>query len=173
MIRKLAKKDYIDLQKLFKQLYEIHYTNREDVFNQTHPIIESYFKEILYSKSKFCYVYEMDNQLVGAILIKKYKTENYVTLKPRTIYEIYDLVVDKAYRRQGIGTELYNFIIELAQKYKIDAIQVEVWAFNHDAIKFYESIGMNVKKFTYEHLLQPYNQTTEKLTVRTVTKTKL
>ena len=174
MIRKLKSADFSNLVKLFHQLYKIHYEAREDVFNKAQPITETYFKEILYSKYKFCYVYEENNQILGAILYKKIKSEPYVTLKARTIFEIYDIVVDKNHRKQGIGTKLYQFVLNMANAQKIDAVQVEVWAFNTEAIMFYQSIGMNVKKFTFEYLLDKnIEKSTTKQLVQTITNTKI
>lgn len=174
MIRKLKSIDFNALVALFSQLYKLHYEAREDVFNIAQPITEPYFREILHSRFKFCYVYEENGKVIGAILIKKIHTDPYVTLKTRLIYEIYDLVVDAKYRRQGIGTKLYKFILDLAHREGADAVQVEAWAFNFEAIKFYESLGMNVKKFTFEQLTDnKIRRSTSTQMVRTITTTKL
>ena len=37
MIRKLEAKDYSNLQKIFSELYQIHYKNRPDVFTKKTP----------------------------------------------------------------------------------------------------------------------------------------
>lgn len=73
--------------------------------------------------------------------------------KKRTIYFIEDIVVDKNSRRKGIGKKLYYFLKEQASKEKIDAIELNVWAFNESAIKFYESLGMSVKNMKFEQLI--------------------
>ena len=73
--------------------------------------------------------------------------------KQRTTYFIEDIVVDKNYRRKGIGKKLYYFLKEQASKENIDAIELNVWAFNESAIKFYESLGMSVKNMKLEQVL--------------------
>ncbi len=155
MIRLLEERDYIDLQNLFSQLYCPHFKNRPDSFNDAHPITKDYFEEILTSNCKHCYVYEDQEKIVGAILIKEYETDDYVTLKKRKLYEIYDIVVDREFRRKGIGKKLFEFIKNLAQKNNINSITVEVFAFNNEAIQFYQSIGMTARKVVYESILTP------------------
>ena len=154
MIRKLEAKDYSNLQKIFSELYQIHYKNRPDVFTPNHPITQEYFNEILTSNCKHCYVYEEKGNLLGAILFKEIHSENYASLNKRTYFAIYDIAVISTHRRQGIGTKLYNFVLELAKQNNVNAVQVDVWAFNIDAIKFYEKLNMKIKKYTYETILK-------------------
>ena len=172
MIRKLEFKDYEELQLIFKQLYDLHYANRPDSFNDAHPITSEYFNEILYSDCKHCYVYVLNNIIVGAILIKEYETDDYVTLKKRKIYEIYDIVVHEGYRGRGIGRELYNYIVSLANQNNISSVIVEVFAFNKDVIKFYEGIGMSARKIIYENILTPCEIERNSLNIITTNKTK-
>ncbi|MBR4270935.1 MAG: GNAT family N-acetyltransferase [Clostridia bacterium] len=171
MIRLLDNNDFIDLQNLFSQLYDIHYKNRPDTFNNAHPITKEYFQEILTSTCKHCYVYLDQGKMLGAILIKEYETDDYVTLKKRKIYEIYDIVVNKDFRNKGIGKKLYNYITELAQQNGINTIIVEVFTFNEDAIHFYQSIGMTARKIIYENILSPYDIEKGKQNIVTTNKT--
>ena len=171
MIRLIEDNDYVNLQKLFSQLYDMHYKNRPDSFNDAHPITKEYFQEILTSKCKHCYVYQDKEKLIGAILIKKYETDDYVTLKKRKIYEIYDIVVDKEFRNKGIGKKLFEYITNLAKQNGISSVIVEVFAFNKDAIKFYQNIGMTARKIVYENILTPYDVEKEDLNIVITKKT--
>lgn len=171
MIRLIEDNDYFDLQKLFSQLYDIHYKNRPDSFNDAHPITEEYFEEILNSNCKHCYVYQEKEKIIGAILIKEYETDNYVTLKKRKLYEVYDIVVDKNFRNKGIGRKLFEYITNLAKQNGISSVVVEVFTFNKDAIKFYQSIGMTARKIVYESIITPYDIEKEKLNIVITNKT--
>ena len=87
-------------------------------------------------------------------MFKEIHSENYASLNKRTYFEIYDIAVISTHRRQGIGTKMYNFVLELAKQSNVNAVQVDVWAFNIDAIKFYEKLNMKIKKYTYETILK-------------------
>ena len=71
-------------------------------------------------------------------------------MKDRKILHIEDICVDENNRKNGIGKKLYNKIIELAKEINIDSIELMVWGFNKNAIKFYESLGMNIKNLRFE-----------------------
>lgn len=172
MIRLLERNDYIDLQKIFSQLYDIHYKNRPDSFNNAHPITKEYFEEILTSDCKHCYVYQDKEKIIGAILIKEYETDDYVTLKKRKIYEVYDIVVDKNFRKKGIGRKLFEHITDLALQNGISSIIIEVFTFNDEAIQFYQSIGMTARKVVYENILTPYDIKKDNLNIVITKQTK-
>ena len=167
MIRQLAKQDFKQVQDLYKQLYKIHFVNRPDIFFDRHTMTAKYFEEIFDAEDKFCIVYEKENKIVGVALCKINQLQPTVNLKPRTIYEIYEIVVQENERLNNIGHELFNYIENLAIKNKIDAVEVSVWSFNRPAINFYETLGMNAKKVTYEKLLNPeYCEKTQTTQIR-------
>ena len=74
------------------------------------------------------------------------KQSNFIPIiKERTTYFIEDIVVDNKHRRKGVVKALYDCLFNLAKRSNIDFIEFNVWSFNTDAIKFYESLGMSVK----------------------------
>ena len=50
----------------------------------------------------------------------------------------------------GIGTSLINEIKKIAKEIKCDNINLSVWSFNENAIKFYKHIGFNTQKINME-----------------------
>ncbi|MGL4850574.1 MAG: GNAT family N-acetyltransferase, partial [Clostridium sp.] len=52
--------------------------------------------------------------------------------------------------KQGLGKMLFNHIIEDAKKNESDLIQLVVWDFNKDAIKFYKALGMTNRNIRME-----------------------
>jgi L-amino acid N-acyltransferase YncA len=64
----------------------------------------------MYIRFGYVYVAEINNKIVGAICA--YKTRN------NAIY-VCDWFVDEHYRKDGIGTKLYNMLIDAAVYYKI------------------------------------------------------
>ena len=67
----------------------------------------------------------------------------------RKILHIDAIGIDEKYRRNGVGTQLINYIIDLAKKEKCTDLQLSVNEENTEAIKLYEKIGMRVKNISY------------------------
>ena len=56
--------------------------------------------------------------------------------------------MDGAFRRQGVGRELMNFLRDDAKKKGFSSIELDMWTFNKSAEIFYESIGFHTfRKF--------------------------
>ena len=81
------------------------------------------------------------------------------------------IVVDKEFRNKGIGKKLFEYITNLAKQNGISSVIVEVFAFNKDAIKFYQNIGMTARKIVYENILTPYDVEKEDLNIVITKKT--
>lgn len=62
-------------------------------------------------------------------------------MMPKHFYHIKEFGVDERYRRQKIATELFAFIKNESAKKGYDRMELDVFAFNEGAVKFYESIG--------------------------------
>ena len=74
--------------------------------------------------------YYKDNELVGILVFKK-------------LYEVIDilyLIVDKKFRKQGIGTKLINYL----KKLDYERIMLEVDTSNIEAINLYKKNGFNI-----------------------------
>ena len=87
-------------------------------------------------------------------MAEKQKSKSLPIAKERTTYFINDIVVDKNYRRKKIARKLYDLLLEKAKLEKVNSIELNVWAFNEDAIKFYESLGMKVKNMKFEDIVR-------------------
>lgn len=153
MIRKVTKNDYEELKKLVYQVHELHHKNRPDIYVDGNPLPLEYFNEILNDDNAFNYVYVENNKIYGLLMATKKSNRSIPISKPRMTYFIEDIVVDKNFRRKGIGKKLYYFLKEQAIKENIDAIELNVWAFNESAIRFYESLGMSIKNMKLEQIL--------------------
>lgn len=153
MIREMVEKDYEQLEKLVYQVHELHCKNRPDIYVDGNPLPREFFNKILNDENSFNYVYEEDNNIYGVLLAMKEENKVLPIAKKRITYFIEDIVVDKNYRRKGIGKQLYYFLKEKAMEDNVDSIELNVWAFNEKAIKFYEALGMSVKNMKLEQVL--------------------
>ena len=131
----------------------MHCTNRPDIYLDGNPLPKEYFENILKNENNINLVYEENNIIKGLLLAEKKENNKISIARERKIYFINDIVIDKKYRRQGIGKKLYNYLLELSKKEGLDAVELNVWAFNISAIKFYSSLGMSVKNMKLEKIL--------------------
>lgn len=103
-IRKAVKKDIPRILRLFNS--ELFLTGNDELrYNKNH--IEEYVTNPV---GRF-FVYEVDGKIVGAILVELRKKAKYIYLD--------DIIVDRKYRKQGIGSKLMDYIENLAKKEKI------------------------------------------------------
>ncbi len=153
MIRKLTIQDYEEVLKLFVEGQDFHYQNRPDIYNKGTLTLDM-FKDILSSSDDLNYACIKDRKIVGILLAKiKYVLGNDFVKERKTCF-IENIAVAKAYQRQSIASNLYeNLKKDLGNK-NVDAIELNVWAFSRDAIKFYEALGMKVKNMIYEETLR-------------------
>jgi len=67
--------------------------------------------------------------------------------------EIDDLCVNEKYREKGIGKKLFEEIVIFGKENGVKCIELMVWEFNQDAIKFYESMGMKIRIKRMEYII--------------------
>ena len=149
-IRKAKKDDYKKLLKLIFQVHKLHHENRPDIYYSLNPFPPAHFHKLLDDKDSFIYVYEDQNNIKGLIIGYLKETKLSTILKPRKVYYIDNIVVDKKERQKGIGEKLYTYVKNKAKENKIDSIELNVRSFNKDAIKFYKSIGMTEQCIKFE-----------------------
>lgn len=150
MIREMNLNDYEDVKILVRQIHELHLSNRSDIYNDGEAFPKEYFEKVLNDANNLNYVYIENKKIVGVLNASLQYTNSLPIIKPRTYYFIENIVVDKNHRRKGIAKKLFHYLTLKAKENNIDSIELNVWAFNKDAIKFYESMGMNIKNIRME-----------------------
>lgn len=76
---------------------------------------------------------ESNNKIVGMALFYI----KYSTWKGRCIY-LEDIIVSEKYRNMGIGSELFERLIEIGKKMKVKRLEWQVLNWNQSAINFYK-----------------------------------
>ena len=150
MIREMNLNDYEAVRILVKQIHELHLSNRPDIYNDGESFPKEYFEKVLNDANNLNYVYIENKKIVGVLIAAIQHTNPLPIIKPRTYYFIENIVVDKNHRRKGIAKKLFNYLTLKAKENNVDSIELNVWSFNTDAIKFYESMGMNIKNIRME-----------------------
>ncbi len=145
-IRRAIKEDYKDVKKLMQSVQNLHHSKRSDIHKDS-----EIFKEDEYQKNmESITVAEINNNVIGAIMyFIKEKLENNYTHYRKVLF-IDALVVDPKFRNYGIGKTLIKEIERIARENNCTSVELNVWAFNENAIKFYEKIGMKPKTMILE-----------------------
>lgn len=141
------------MKKLVSHVHEMHLEHRPDIYLDGDAFSVDYFHEILNDENMMCYVYEDNQEITGFIMAMRRQSRPIPIMKSRTSYFIEAIVVDDHHRRKGIGKKLYYYLIKRAKEELVDALELNVWSFNKDAIMFYESLGMAIKNMTFEYCL--------------------
>lgn len=153
-IRIMELSDYEEVWRLVYQIHDIHVRSRPDIYQDGNPLPIAYFERCISDRDSLNYVYEKNGSIIGVVMATKERARDIPINQERYIYFIEDIVVDNMYRRQGIGKELYLFLENRAREEEVDGIELNVWSFNEDALKFYESLGMSVKNMKLEQVLK-------------------
>lgn len=154
MIRKMKREDWELVHPLMNQVHVLHVNKRPDIYHELDPLFFQQFEEILADKNGIYYVYEENSHILGMVIARKKKIGDISIMKKREVYFIEDIVVEETARNKGIGRQLYQAIEKKAAEDRMDAVELNVWACNEEAIRFYEALGMSVKNMRFEKILQ-------------------
>lgn len=101
----------------------------EETFSM--PWSRDAFLEMIEKEDARYYVAEADGEVVGGCGVLMIAGEGDIT----------NVVIDKNYRNQGIGTKMLQYLIEDGYKNGLTAFTLEVRVSNESAIRLYEKLG--------------------------------
>ena len=152
-IRKMERKDYRDYCALLTEVHSLHAENRPDIFKEEAVFPdETAFEEMLADEEQVLLAAEEGGEMIGMCLMEV-KTSKAAHVHHRRIGHIGDLCVRSDCRRRGVGEKLYRAMKEQAREMGLVRIELMVWAFNENAKRFYEKLGMDVRSCTMEERL--------------------
>lgn len=155
VIRRAMKKDMDGINELLYQVAGVHHDGRPDIFkggckkysdSELEVIIEDDERPILVAVDE-------DERVIGyAFCIFMQHINDNILTDIKTIY-IDDLCVLEGIRGKGIGTKLYEAVLELAKREKCYNVTLNVWSLNESAMKFYEKCGLKPQKIGMEIII--------------------
>ena len=154
IIRKAEIEDFNKVHRLIMQVHKLHVKERKDIYRDVDPMSFEEFKNELSNSNNIYLVAQLENKIVGICFSQIKEISNNRIMKDRKILNIGDICIDKKYQRNGIGKKLYNQIVQIAKEKNIHNVELMVWKFNKNAIKFYENLGMNVKNLKFEQKIK-------------------
>ena len=130
------------INELRREVNELHVNGRPDIFRAG---FSDELKNHLYDE------YESDeNDIVTALCdgrVCGFATVQYIDRplsaynRARKIYRVEEFGVAEEYRRRGVGTAIVDFLKKEAGQKGYAKVELDVWEFNEDALKFYEKTG--------------------------------
>lgn len=136
-----------DVRDLLVELEEYIISIDKDELDRLHPEYREKLAlldlEEVSKKEGKCYLALEDNKVVGLIMgcIPPYDEYDYLDYKCPRRGEVTELIVSKNTRSKGIGQQLMKKMEEYFKSQKCEYILIEVFAYNDNAINFYQKYG--------------------------------
>ena len=143
MLELATKHDRPDVERLAKQVHEMHDAWRPDLFQMP----EELYPEDLYSqliKARELYVAKLNGTVVGYCWLRM-RVSDAIGRIPRKIMLIDQLCVDEALRNHGIGTQMMDEVRVLARAFGCTDLQLGVYPQNDEAVSFYQKCGFMIR----------------------------
>ena len=153
MVRKANTNDIPRIIELLHQVNMVHHVLRPDLFKpHTTKYNQQELATLLYDDNNPIFVF--DNGIVlGYAFCQVSEIRNHQLLEDiKTLY-IDDICVDEQARGQHVGKALYEYVRDYAQSIGCNNITLNVWEGNIPALRFYQNMGMQVRKTTMETIL--------------------
>lgn len=154
IIRKAKLTDIDRLSELLYEVHKLHARHRPDVFKKRkQKYTKKDLESVLTNELTPVWVAEEKKQVVGYLFGIYEEIKDHKSMTDRKTLYIDDLCVDKDFRKQGIGRQLYNYAKMVARTNGCYDITLNVWNLNPGAIAFYEKLGMQPMKVYMEEIL--------------------
>lgn len=154
-IRKAEKQDASRIAELLETIAQLHHEGRPDIYaggGAKYDITAVENKIADDGEIIFVAVDEKD-YVLGYTMSKIYNTKDEgIVIGHKKMY-IDDVCVDSQYRKHGIGKLLMAAAKQKAIDENCHICELNVWAFNENAVKFYESCGMTKQRIYMEYIL--------------------
>lgn len=149
--RKAVEKDYVHIDRFLAELHKLHCEKRSDVYRECESLItkEEYLGLLKDDKYKVV-VASVNGELAGYASGKIVNVEENISEKKDKYLFIDEIYTDSTYRRKGVAKGLLEYLKEISKSEECKKIQLNVWSFNEEAIKFYYSMGFKNRNIRLE-----------------------
>ena len=153
-IRRASQSDKDGINRLLRQVLEVHHAGRPDLFKGgVKKYTDDELSEIIADDSRPIFAAFDGEKLVGyAFCILKHFPDDNILTDIKTLY-IDDLCVDENERGKHIGASVYEHVLGYAKSIGCYNVTLNVWTCNEGAMKFYEKMGLKPQKIGMEKIL--------------------
>ena len=146
-IRKATKNDYTAVDELMCNLHNIHVNSRPDMYQSIdHPYTYEDYIGKLKDENSAIFVATNGDNIIGICFITFRISTNNPTMVSSFIAYIDSICVRDEYQNVGVGSRLYQCATQIAQEKGAKRLELMVWDFNTNAMKFYEHKGMKTQR---------------------------
>lgn len=143
-IRFAQEEDLEQINKLRKQLHDLHANGKPEVFKPDFSAeLRDYIYEIFLDPQKKIVVCSCGGKLCAFAVLHHITRPENPYMAARDYLDIDEFCVDEAFRRRGIGARMIDFIRDFAKREGFERIELNMWEFNRDALAFYGSVGFS------------------------------
>ena len=151
MVRYANREDLPRVNELRKQVNDLHVEGRPDIFKPGfNQEMQDFLYKIFESDNMNVIVAEREGVICGFACVQYVDKPESPYSYARLFYDVDEFCVDAAFRRQGVATEMFDFIKQQAKAKGFDRVELNMWEFNEDARAFYEAVGFT----TYRRYMQ-------------------
>lgn len=155
MVRYATRDELERVNELRKMVNEVHCKGRPDIFKDGFcKELQEFIYTLWQKDNSDVIVVIRDSEICGFACVDYVERPESPYNLARRYYHINEFGVDKKYRRQGVATELFDFIKKEAANKNFNKIELDMWDFNEGALKFYESLGFG----TYRRFMEFTNK---------------
>ena len=153
-VRRAQERDIPAVMELLKQVNQVHFDGRPDLFKLTTKYTEDELRAIISSDQTPVFVcVSSDERVLGHGFCVFQRPDNTRLLNDVLTLYIDDICVDVNARGQHVGSMIYEHIVDFARQSGCYNVTLNVWSCNPGAMKFYERLGMVPYKVGMETLL--------------------
>ena len=155
VIRFATPEDVPEILELLRQVGQVHYKGRPDIFRaDAQKYGPSQVLALLDKSATPIFIAEEQGKVLGYCFcqIKTYYRDS--VIRDHTTCYIDDLCVDEQCRGKHVGATLYETVCQYARQRKCSSVTLNVWSCNESAMKFYEKLGLKPQKVGMEAILE-------------------
>lgn len=144
MIRRARPEDAEGINRLRKQVNDLHVEGRPDIFRSGFgAALQEHVNAYLESETNYAVVEEEDGRILGMALVDYIDRPESPYNLARKFVHVAEIGVEESCRKKGVGHRLMGYVKADAKEKGFPRIELDVWAFN-DALAFYEREGFTV-----------------------------
>lgn len=148
MIELAAARDRAEVNRLARQVHQLHMDWRPDIFRMPEELFpEERFSELIQNRE--LYVAKLAGSVVGyaQTAMRVYDLPDHM---PRKVFLINQFCVDEAFRNHGIGTRMMEELRILARAFGCTDLQLNVYPQNDAAVSFYQKCGYMIQNINMQ-----------------------
>ena len=152
-IRPIRAEDDEAVRRLMAQVHALHAQNRPDVYRPAEALPCADFQRMLADERLFMLAAEENGAVLGFCAVRVRRPAEDPALQRRVVAYMEDLCVDESRRHAGVGRRLYEAAEAQSRARGAHSLELMVWSFNEDALRFYRAMGMTPRSLVMERRL--------------------